>query len=339
MRKIVLIGTVALAIFSFFVFLPSESTAKPIALSFSTFFPATHIQAKTSEAWCKEVEERTEGRVKIQFYPGQTLTRANQTYDAIMDGIADIGTAALAYTQDRFPVMAAMDLPFGYPSGVAATKVANKLFEKMNPDEFSGSKVLFFHAHGPGLIHTGKKPVKSLEDLRGLRIRSTGQSAQVIKALGGTPVSMPMPDSYQSLQRGVVDGSIHPVETNKGWNIGEVVSYVTPSNASAYTTAFFVTMSKRKWDSISAKDQAIIEELNQKYAIKHGEAWDSSDVEGIEFFKQKGGQVISLSKEEEARWATAVAPLFEDYIKHLNAKGVDGKAVIDFIKTELDALR
>jgi TRAP-type C4-dicarboxylate transport system substrate-binding protein len=96
-------------------------------LTYSSFFPPTHIQSQLAESWCKEVEKRTEGRVKVQYFAGQTLTKAKQTYDSIVDGIADVGTSALAYTKGRFPVMGAIDLPLGYPSGSAATAVQRHL--------------------------------------------------------------------------------------------------------------------------------------------------------------------------------------------------------------------
>ncbi|MFV0438767.1 MAG: TRAP transporter substrate-binding protein [Desulfopila sp.] len=317
------------------LFCPVASMAKEVTLTYSTFFPPTHIQAITSDNWCKEVEKRTEGRVKVQFFPGQTLTRAPQTYEAVTDGIADIGVAAVAYTQGRFPVMAAMDLPMGYPSGVAATRAANALFAKMQPAEFKDTKVMYFHAHGPAYIHTSKAPVKKLEDIKGLRIRSTGMSAKVVTALGGTPVSMAMPDTYQALQRGVVDGSFHPMETDKGWNMGEVVHYATIANSITYTTLFYVTMNKNKWDSISPEDQNIIAEINQEWSVKHGEAWDSSDAEGTEFFKAKGGTMITLDQAEEQRWQEAVKPVVDEYIGELDKQQVNGREVIDFIKEEI----
>jgi TRAP-type transport system periplasmic protein len=318
---------------------PVVVSAETVTLTYSTFFPPTHIQSITSEEWCKEVEARTEGRVKVQFFPGQTLTKAPQTYEAITDGIADIGTAALAYTQGRFPVMAAMDLPFGYKSGTAATQVANQLFAKMNPEEFAATKVMYFHAHGPGFIHTREKGIQKLEDLKGQRIRSTGMSANVVTALGGTPVSMAMPDTYQSLQKGVVDGSMHPVETNKGWNMGEVVDYVTMAYPSAYTTTFFVVMNKDKWAAIDPADQKIIEEINAAWAAKHGDAWDSSDKDGIAFFQEKGGQIIELDEAETKRWEEAVAPVVNDYAASLDKLNVKGQEVIDFIRTTLNTLQ
>ncbi|MFW5811030.1 MAG: TRAP transporter substrate-binding protein [Thermodesulfobacteriota bacterium] len=309
------------------------AAAKTVQLTYSSFFPPTHIQSQLSESWCKEVENRTNGRVVVQYFAGQTLTQAKQTYDSVVDGIADIGTSALAYTRGRFPVMSAVDLPFGYPSGTSATAVANQLYEEFKPKEFEGTKVLYFHAHGPGFIHTKGKAVQKLEDLKGMKIRSTGMSAQVVEALGGTPVPMPMPESYQSLQKGVVDGSAYPLEANKGWKLGEVVDHATCAYSAAYTTGFFVVMNKSKWDSIGPKDQKVIEEINKEWAEKHGEAWDNSDMEGIRYFLQEGNTMIGLDSKESERWEKAVAPLIADYVKTI--KGVDGKSVEKAIRKAL----
>jgi TRAP-type C4-dicarboxylate transport system substrate-binding protein len=232
--------------------------------------------------------------------------------------------------------MNAIDLPFGYPSGVAATAAANTLFAKMNPKEFAETQVMYFNAHGPGLIHTRDKAVKSLDDLKGLKIRATGMSAKVVAALGGTPVAMGMPDSYQSLQKGVVDGSAYPTEANKGWKLGEVTDYVAMAPAMAYTTNFFVVMNKDKWASLDAKDQEIITAINKEWAVKHGEAWDSSDKEGLDFFlAQKGNEVVKVADDENAKWGAAVAPIIDEYVKGLEEKGLDGKMAVEIIRGTL----
>jgi len=336
MKKILLTCVLVVAGFSFLAMTPASAPAKTVKLTYSNFFPPTHIQSKLPEAWGKEVEKRTEGRVTIQYFAGQTLLKAKQTYDGVVDGIADIGTSVLAYTRGRFPVMSAVDLPFGYTSGEEATAVANALFNKFKPKEFDDTKLMYLHAHGPGMIHTRSKPVARLEDLKGLKIRSTGMSAQVVKALGATPVPMPMPESYQSLQKGVVDGSAYPIEANKGWKLGEVTDFATCAYSAAYTTAFFVVMNKDKWNSIDPKDQAIIEQINKEWAVKHGQAWDTSDMAGMRFFMQQGNTAIGLDKKESARWKNAVAPLIDAYAKKMDAKGVDGKAVIKTIQDTLN---
>ena len=170
-----------------------------------------------------------------------------------------------------------------------------------------------------------------------MKIRSTGNSAELIKALGGTPVPMSMPESYQSLQKGVVDGSAYPLEANKGWKLGEVTDYATCAYSVAYTTAFFVTMNKDKWNLLTPGDQKIIEEINREWAAKHGQAWDSSDMAGLRFFLQQGNTLIGLTARESDRWRKAAAPLIDDYAKKLDKMGIDGNAVIKTIQDELSS--
>jgi TRAP-type C4-dicarboxylate transport system substrate-binding protein len=306
-----------------------------ITLSYANFFPPTHIQSKLAEQWCQEVEKRTNGKVKINYYPGGTLTKAKQTYDGVVEGISDIGLSVLAYSRGRFPVMAAVDLPMGYTTGAQATHVANSVYMQFKPREFRDVQPMYFHAHGPGLLFNTPKPVAKLEDLKGMKIRATGNSAKLVKALGGTPVAQSMPTCYQSLQKGVVDGSMHPVESNKGWKLAEVVKFGTESYPVAYTTTFFVVMNKDKWAELDSDTQKIITEINAEWAVKHGEAWDEADKAGKAFFLSKGGTFVSLSKDEASRWVEAALPVIEEYQETVAKKKVDGKAVVDYILNEM----
>jgi TRAP-type C4-dicarboxylate transport system substrate-binding protein len=317
--------------------LPTPSVhAETTKLTYSNFFPPTHVQSQLAESWCKVVEKRSEGKIKIDYFPGGTLTGARECYDGVVDGISDIGLSVLAYSRGRFPTMAAVDLPLGYPSGKMATKVANAVYEKFQPKEFNDVQVLYFHAHGPGLLHTAKKPVRKLEDMKGLKLRATGNSGLLVKALGGTPVAMSMPDSYQAIQKGVVNGGMYPVETNKGWKMAEVVDYMTESYAVAYSTTFFVVMNKAKWMKLSADMQKIIAEVSAEWAAKHGDAWDESDKAGREAFLAEGGEIITLPKEEAVRWKKAALPMLDDYVKSADKKGLPGREILDFtIKTKL----
>ena len=311
---------------------PAQGTVK---LTYSNFFPPTHIQSQLAEAWCKEVEKRTNGRVVVEYYPGQTLTKAHQCYDGVVSGLSDLGFSVLGYTRGRFPVLAAVDLPLGYPNGVVATKLVNAVFEKFKPKEFDDTEVMYLHAHGPGFIHTRGKAVNKLEDLKGLKIRSHGTSAKAVQALGGTPVAMPMPETYQSLQKGVVDGAAYPLEANKGWKLAEVIDYVTAHFTSAYTTSFFVVMNKDKWKALSDDVKAIIREINAEWVVKHGEAWDESDFEGIQFFLNKGGTIIGQKDSEAARWKDAVQPVIDEYVEEAKKAGIDGTEVVKFAQETL----
>ncbi|MBW2655127.1 MAG: TRAP transporter substrate-binding protein [Deltaproteobacteria bacterium] len=321
-------------IFCFSTMVAFTATAKT-QLTYANFFPPTHIQSQLAQSWCDEVKKRTNGEIVIQYFPAQALAKAPQTYDAVVNGIADIGLTVLAYSRGRFPVASAIDLPLGYKNGVQATRIANAVLNKFHPEEFNDTKVMYLHAHGPGLINTVNKKVASLEDMKGMKIRTTGASGRVIKALGGSPVGKGMNECYQMLQKGVVDGSLHPMESNKGWKLGEVVKYVTESYPIAYTTTFAVFMNKAKWNKLTPAQQKTIMEINAEWADKHGEGWDSSDKAGLEFFKSKGGEFVSLSDAEVAKWKAAVAPIMDEYAEKVNKKGIDGKAVVNFIKANM----
>lgn len=313
--------------------------ADTVKLTYSNFFPPTHIQSKLAEAWCKEVEARTGGKVKVDYYPGQTLTKARQCYDGVVEGLSDIGFSVLAYTRGRFPVISAVDLPLGYSSGKVATELVNKVYKKFMPKELMDTQVMYLHAHGPGLINTKTKPVYKMEDVKGLKFRGHGTSALVVKALGGTPVPKPMPETYEMLQKGVVDGAVYPMEAAKGWKLGEVTRYITAAFSAAYTTSFFVVMNKDKWNALPADVQKTISQINEEWIVKHGDAWDTSDMGGIKFFLNQGGQIIGVDAKEQARWKAAVAPIVDDYIKKAEKKGLPGKEIVKYITDTLAELQ
>lgn len=331
MKKITFLTFLVFCISFLFTFSATAGTQ----LTYANFFPPTHIQSKLAESWCNEVEKRTNGEVTIKYFPASTLVKAPQTYDGVVQGIADIGMTVLAYSRGRFPVASAIDLPMGYKSGVQATKVANGVLKKFKPEEFDDSQIMFLHAHGPGLLHTRDKAVANMADIKGLKIRTTGASGRVVAALAASPVGKSMRECYQMLQKGVVDGSLHPVEANKGWKLGEVVNYLTENYSTAYTTTFAVFMNKGKWNKLSADAKKAIKDINKEWAVKHGKAWDESDQAGLDFFISQGGEVVSLSDAQSRKWKAAVAPVIDKYIEKVKEKGIDGKAVVDFIKANL----
>jgi len=337
-KKMVVVLSLAMAPALFGVFTATAvKAADPIKLTYANFFPPVHVQSKLAESWCQEVEKRTNGAVKIDYYPGGTLTKAPQTYEGVALGIADIGMTVLAYTRGRFPVLGAVDLPMGYPNGVVATKVANAVLAQFKPEEFKDTQVMFLHAHGPGYINTLKKPIKTLADLKGLKIRSTGMSNYLVNALGATPVGQSMAEAYTSLQKGVVDGSAHPMEANKGWKLGEVLDYSLADNAISYTTTMVVTMNKVKWASLSPEIQKTISEINAEWIVKHGQGWDEADAAGKAFFLEKGNQIITPDPEESGKLKTAVAPAIAGYAEELNKKGLKGTEIVEFIAKAIES--
>ncbi len=315
----------------------SAEPAKPaevIKLSYSIFFPPTHVQCITATNWANEIQKRSGGRVQITIYPAGSLTKADQCYEGVIKGISDLGMSCFAYTRGRFPLMEGLDLPLGYPNGMTATRIANEMSRKYQPAELADVKMLYVHAHGPGIL-ASKKSVKTLADLKGMKVRATGLSAKIVESLGGTPVAMSQPETYEALSKGVVEATLCPIETLKGWKQGEAIEYVVDSSAIGYTTAMFVVMNKEKWAKLPADVQKVFTDVSQEWIAKHGQAWDQADRDGREFVTQLKRQFITLPEAEQQQWKAAVKPILDSYVAKSKEKNLPGDALLADMQAEI----
>jgi TRAP-type transport system periplasmic protein len=312
--------------------------ADVIKLKFANFFPPTHMNSVVMGKYCEELNKKLAGKVEITHYPGGTLLTAPKIAAGVATGIADIGLAHCAYTRDRFPVMEAMELPLGLPSGWIGTQVANDFYNKVKPKEWDAYQPLMFSTCPPNIVQTLSKPVKSLEDLKGLKIRGPGRMADVVKSLGAVPVPLEIVDLYEALRRGVIDGSYLPLETLKGFKLGEVEKYVTASWKIGSAYAFYVVMNKQKFNSLPPDVQKEITEFSKEFIERWAVEWNNIDIEGREFFKSQGGQILNLSDTEAARWVKASEPVLDSFKKDLTSKGYTEKEVggwLEFIQERI----
>lgn len=317
------------------LFLPkvhgADQKQTPITLTYSNFFTPREVHAQLGDTWSKEIEKRTHGKVKINYYPGGTLVKGDQIYQAALQGGTDIGMSVFSYTVGNFPGMEAIDLPLGYGSGKAATWVINDFYRIHKPKELAGVKVLYLHAHGPALLHS-KKLINRLKDLKGMKIRSTGLSAKIIKALGAVPVAMSQEETFLALKNNVVDATFSPMEVLKGWKQAEVIKYTIDDCCIGYTSGMYVVMNLKKWSSLSPDIQKVFDEVSWEWVSKHGEAWDIADEEGRKFTLSLGNKVAQLDMQEKIRWVKAIHPVIDGYITEATQKGVPGKEYVETIK-------
>jgi len=314
-----------------------QPTDVVIELSYSNFFPPWHFHSVLIDQFCQEIESRTNGWVKITHYPGGSLTPAPQVYDGVVEGISDIGMSVLAYTMGRFPATELVDLPHGYPNGWVATKVANDYYKEFKPAEFNDVHVLYFHAHGPGTILTTEKPVRKLEDMRGLVLRSTGVGAQIAEALGATGYAASQGEAYELMSKGVIDGSVTPPEVLKGWNQAEVVKYLTACYDVGYTADMFVVMNKAKWDSLPSQYQKVFNEVSEEWIEKHAKVWSYYDEVALDYFLTFAGrEVIDLPADEMARWVAAAKAVNDTYMSEKAAMGLPVADYEKYLKDRVD---
>ena len=311
---------------------PAPAPVKPIELSWTIPWPSVHwVNAEQVPAWIADLEERTEGRVKITIHQGGTLIGATETYAGVVDGIADIGLSCFAYTPGRFPLMLLVEAPgLGYNGATVTALVAMEIYKKFKPAELDDVKVLNIHSTPPGALLT-KSPVHTLEDLKGMEIRSAGGSVTpLLKQLGATPVGMPMPELYLALQKGVVEGAVVvPGDALRIWKFAEVVSYVTM--VSTYNLQFFVVMNLDTWNALPPDIQKIFDEVSEEQVEKAGEFWDRYEVRDLEWARELGIEFIQLSPEEKARWEAIKTRVLDEAVAEVEAKGLPAREVVDEI--------
>lgn len=313
----------------------SSSPAQgPVELKLAHFFPGAHpAETQLIQPWAKAIEEATKGQVKITSYPGETLLKANEVYDGVVNGVSDAGLSCFSYTRGRFPVLEAFELPgVTYNNSKVASKVAWEGIKQINPKEVQDTKLMMVFTTGPGDLFT-KTPVRSLKDLQGFDIRATGLSATTLKALGANPVAMPQSESYEALSKGVVKGNLAPVEVLQGWKHAEVTKYITRTPF-LYNTLFFVTMNLEKWNSLSPENQKAIDDVNKKFfeEVAMG-LWDKQNESAFKWaVEEKGMKEIMLSDEESSLWITRVKPIQEEFVVKMNEKGFQGAQIMDTVK-------
>ncbi|WP_229740730.1 TRAP transporter substrate-binding protein [Ornithinibacillus halotolerans] len=298
---------------------------------FSHFFPPTHFMEEEVKSFAAELEEKTEGRIKITTYPGASLAAPDEQFDAAATGSVDFALSVHGYTPGEFPLTSVMELPFMAKNAVSGSENLWKLmneFEEFDA-EYEGTVPLWLYTTDPGQLYTVDKPVKSIEDLKGMKIRSPSpETSEWLEALGATPVSMPMNENFEALERGVVDGTIAPWEAVKTWGLDEVINYATVGNF--YSTTMFVVMNEDAFDSLSEEDQETLMELaGERMAKKTGEVFDQFGAEAVEQAKEKGVEIYELSEVELAEWSEYINPTIENWINNVEGKGLPGQKVYD----------
>jgi TRAP-type C4-dicarboxylate transport system substrate-binding protein len=280
------------------------------------------------QPWVKKVEDATKGRVKIEIFPAQTLVKGPDIWNAVKTGVADMGWCFHGYWADMTPLSDVITLPsLPIKSSEKGSEVLWKLYEKFPSiqNEYKDVHVLQLWASNPYFLITTKKQVKTMEDIKGLKIRVVGgPPTEQLKALGGIPTLIPMPDTYLSMDKGVIDGMGAPWEAIHGFRLYEVVKYYTIVPLSA--VYFSMSMNKQKWESLPKDIQQAITSASGLEAAKFwGKNWFDTAEEGVIAEAKKGKYQIDkyvVPQQEQDRWTkVAGEPLWKEWVKKMEGKG------------------
>jgi TRAP-type transport system periplasmic protein len=329
---------------------PSPSVAEPIKLRWSHGVPPQDLfQKQVYEPWVKMIKERTTAigkPVEITIYPAESLVKMNDTYDAILKGTIDIGSNwGPQHFRGRMPVTELFNLPFLFASSSSAGMTIQEMFETRAEiqNELREVKVLGFNPPYPYQLSSRSKPIKTLEDFKGLKLMVRGGTdSDMAIGLGAVPVPIPMPEVYMALERGTID--VGPLSWQGAYSFKwyEVTKYRTDLPIGLNTNVLIISMNMNTWNKLPPEDQKIFNELSGAYLSKMaGEASDKGQLPFIKLIKEfdaKAGnpEFYSLPNDEMLRMKKAVAPVYEKWIKDIEAKGLPGKAIFDELERVAD---
>ena len=303
---------------------------RTITLNYANFPPASTFPCVQMERWKEEVEKRTGGRIKINTYPGGTLLGAKDIFDGVIAGTADIGAFAMSYQPGRFPVSEAVDLPHFFPDGKTASLVLADLLKERQPAEFKDVHVLTAFTCPPAVVMTAK-PVATLADLKNMPLRSSGTGAEVMKVLGATPVAMPQSDVPDALQKGIVGGNVSSAEVLKDMNYASYCPYVLKTDLCV--VSFAVVMNRAKYEALPEDVKQVLDDLYREHAAWTGDYVDGHVAEAVAWAEANHAlKVTALTAEDAAALRATAEPLIQGYVARMAAKGIDGQAVVDFIR-------
>jgi TRAP-type C4-dicarboxylate transport system substrate-binding protein len=309
-------------------------------LTYSSWVPPTHHLTIWQANWAAEVEKATGGRVKFQGLP-KAPAAAPGTFDAVKDGLVDLSFVTASYTPARHVLPLMAELPgsgdTAVANSVAYSRIHWKYFHKAG--EYNGVHLLAVWTHGPGQMFT-KKPIKTLADFKGLKIRSGGGiSEEVVTALGGLPFFKPAPESYELLSSGVADGIFFPTESIASFKLETVLGQATLFPGGLYSSSFGFFMNQDKWNKLAKQDQDIIQKLSGEYAARScGESWDEADRKGMDAIRKSTIKVVNADAAMLKEARALSAPIIDDWIKKASAKGVDARKALAEFHAELKKL-
>jgi TRAP-type transport system periplasmic protein len=303
--------------------------AQSVELKLASFVPPSHtIWVNVLVPWAKEIEAKSSGRLTVRMFPSMQLGgKPPELYRQMVQGIADIVFTLPGYTSGDFPMMSLTELP---GTATSADDGTRKLWAHMDyfKEEYKDAKVLMLWNSDNAGFMTRARPIRKIEDVKGLRLRapSAAQAAQ-IEHLGGIGVSMPVTQIYNGIERGTIDGTQIPLSAMLDFKLIEVVKYFTV-NAPLGRSPFLVSMNRKRYESLPADLRKIIDDTTGlQLSLKGSEEYDKKNQMALDEAKKKR-DVYELSAKENQQWLDYFKPLIQREAARVDKAGLPGSAML-----------
>lgn len=313
----------------------AQARAPQVTLRVHSFSaPNALDQTMHLNPWAEKIGADSDGRIKVEVYPALQL--GGQSRDLVQqleDGVVDIIWTVPGFTPGRFMGTEGLELPF-MNTGLSATEspAAYEFIQKhLASTEYRGMKILCITATDRAVLHTTRKPIRTLEDMRGMRLRVAGRFiGDAVTALGATPVGIALPGIYEALSRGQVDGMLINWAITAPYRFYEVAKFHTEPAGGLFQGMLLTLMSQRSYDRLPAELRAVVDR-NSGAALSadRGRTWDTQTQPALDATRAAGNEIIVLPDAEKARWREAVKSAHDGWIAEMNRRGRDGRAMFE----------
>jgi len=325
---------------------PAPAPVKPIVMKFAlSGSPMALTNTMAVEPWARELEKRTNGRVQVKTYYGEALGRSSEYYDMLMADAVELAGFTMHILPGHFPLSDLYEIPLLIPYGLrdkTGKRIDDIIIQKwVIPLSFPKElKPLCFTRTTPSCIHSVEKPVRKLEDMKGLLLGFPGGKVvpSMLRAWGASGEVVLPPDMYTCLDKKMVDAQWIPAEANLKFKLYEVTKYMILTRIGGGITTNF--MSPKTWANLPPDIQKIVDELSPLFWDWSFESFVKGDEEAIENAKKAGLEIIELSPEEVARWVKTAEGVADKWVAEMEAEGIPAKEIVaDIQRLVAEALK
>ena len=298
------------------------------------YAPSEPSHTEVLVPWAKEVEERTNGRVKIVIVPGMSLGgKPKDLTKQVRSGKVDLIWTVNGYSGKEFLRTEAFELPFVHTNDPVATNLAMwEMFETDLKEDYKGLEVMFLHATQGHAFQSNGYGIRKPEDLRGKRARTPSRTgAWTLEELGADPISVPVKNIPQTIQRKVATTVMLPFTANPLLKLNQYISHMTEGHEQTRfgTVVFQVSMNQKRWDSLPNDiKEAFRQASGERILRRAGQVWHSDEQRGLDLMLKFKRKHIVLTKEETEAFRTHLEPVVERWINEVSKYGIDGKALV-----------
>lgn len=305
--------------------LAGQAKAADVTLKISNYLPPRHgFTADFMAPWAAEIAERTNGEVAVEVYDATSaFGKIDRQADQVRAGVMDIGLGLNGIPRDRYPSAAVIEMPFMVEDARAGSHALWSLYkEGALGSDYEEFKVLGLFTHHGGLLHTVDKPVRTLEDLAGLRLRTPSPAVSaMLEAVGGSPVGLPPAAIYENLQKGSLDGVITTWDLVGAVRANELLKYHT--DARTYAAGFHVVMNQGKFDGLPTEIRDVLEDMTgDNLVAKFGDWWDAWDARGKNDAIERGNEIIEIDTDTRNAWRAQLQPMIDSFLAGMKDQGV-----------------